>query len=387
MEHIKLSVIKKVFLIVMSVVASLMIVLNISINHKDLTNHTDSKPVVFSNDFYDTSLSEPNVDPVHDVIPMENVYQILLDNLNLASKDDLTPTQIQQLDTLDSNIAQLIETATLNKWVSITTAEELYQFSNAQSINFNLQAGTNTYIYENTIKKILSLNYILLADIDYSSMRSRKFVPIGTNILLESQEIGAGGNIEIYMPFTGIFDGNGFVISNLYLADFAYITTTFQEDEGSTAVTTSLFKEYGMFAAIGETGVVKNFILRNPIYEVLLIDSSNGLFSFAMLAGHNDGTIYNVGVIDEKRTQQGNDNTGIIVNIRYPSSESYNAAGFVYHNSGKIYNSYFTSQHIIQQGSMLLFDVIAPFVYDNTGGVINGASYTSGMSVKKTIKF
>ena len=162
----------------------------------------------------------------------------------------------------------------------------------------------------------------------------KKFVPIGTNILLESNAIGNADNISVYMPFTGVFDGNGFIISNLYLADFAYITTTFMDDEGSTAVTTSLFQEYGMFASVGTKGVVKNFVLKNPIFEVIMVDSSNGLFSFAMLAGRNNGTIYNVGVIDDKSTQQGADNTGMIVSIRYPSSEDYNAAGFVFKKRG-----------------------------------------------------
>ena len=105
---------------------------------------------------------------------MSEVYAYLLNNLQPTSTVGLTPAQLSALDTLDLNISNHITSITNGKWVSISTADELYQFGNAQSINFNQQAGTNTYIYEATIQTVLSLNYILLSDIDYSVKRAQK---------------------------------------------------------------------------------------------------------------------------------------------------------------------------------------------------------------------
>ena len=60
----------------------------------------------------------------------------------------------------------------------------------------------------------------MLADIDYSTMKAKKFVPIGTDITIEDS-----GTTVYHYPFTGTFDGQGFVIKNLYLADYNTITT------------------------------------------------------------------------------------------------------------------------------------------------------------------
>lgn len=388
MKKYAIPQVKKILILFSSIFIVFVFILNLNLNQKITDDYENfSKPIVFTNDFFNSTLTEPNVLPVHDVISMSEIYDYMLLHLVPTSKDNLSTAQINNLDALDQQIANHILDITTNKWVSISNADELYHFGNAQSINFNQQAGVNTYIYMNTIEAVLSLNYILLSDIDYSVKRAQKFVPIGTNILLDSSVIGSSDNISLYMPFTGTFDGNGFIISNLYLADFTYITTTFTDDDGSTAVTVSLFREYGMFAAIGENGTVKNFILKNPIYEVLMVDSSNGLFSFSMFAGDNRGRIYNVGVIDQKINRLGQDNTGLIVNVRYPSSESYNAAAFVYKNSGEVYNSYVVTNNIVQTASIFLFDVAAPFVYDNSNGLIDGAAYVDSVISFKPSSF
>src|SRR5690606_15016893 len=203
-------------------------------------------------------------------------------------------------------------------------------FGNMQSFNYRYQASINRYPYKLTMETILSLDYVLLADIDYSTMRSRKFVPIGTNI-----DVEIGERVVHDLPFTGTFDGMGHVISNLYLADYSYITTILQFDGDETTNTDiPLFKHYSMFSYVGEDAVIKNLILYNPIYE--LLDAPNGLSKSSMFVGENHGTIYNIGFIDEKVTQLGVNNSGIRFNLQHSSSETFTAAGFVHTKYGII---------------------------------------------------
>src|SRR5690554_5139686 len=311
--------------------------------------------VAFENDSFGSGLSDPGV-VVEDFVTMSSLYTVIESGRNASLSD----AQI----TL--NITNLVG----SKRVSISTADELYQFGNAQSINFNRQCETNTVILEQTIKKVLSLNYVLLADIDYSVKKSQKFVPVGTNISLAAGEV-SDEQIEYYFPFTGTFDGNKFEIKNLYLAEYSYVTTTFQDDEATTAITVALFKQYAMFSTIGTGAVIKNLILRNPILEIMTMDASSGLFQTAMLAGENRGEITNVAVIDEKINNIGQPSAGIILDVLYPGSETYTAAGFVYDNKGNINNSYLVSNRVVAGSTEYRFTEIAPFVYSNTGTITN----------------
>src|SRR5690554_2017057 len=311
--------------------------------------------VAFTNESFGSTLSDPGV-VVEDFVTMSSLYAVIENGRNASLSD--------------AAITQNITNEVGNKKVSISTADELYMFGNAQSINFNSQGGTNTTVLEQTIKKVLSLDYVLLADIDYSVKKSQKFVPIGTNILLAAGEV-TDEQIQYYFPFTGTFDGNGFEIKNLYLAEFSYITTTFQDEEATTAITVGLFKQYAMFSTVGTTGVIKNFILRNPILELMTMDATSGLFQTAMLVGENKGEITNVAVIDEKINNVGQPNAGIIFDVLYPGSETYTAAGFVYNNEGSINNSYLVSNRVIAGGTEYRFTEIAPFVYSNSGTITN----------------
>ncbi len=279
---------------------------------------------------------------------------------------------------LDKTIASEITSLVGNKRVAISSADDLYNLGNMASINFNRQGRINSYIFAETIQKILSLKYVLLNDIDYSSKKAQRFVPLGTNINVEMGE----GSIVYDFPFTGEFDGNGFLIKNLYFADLSYISTTFQDD-ASSAITVALFGHYAMFTNIGSSGVVKNFTLENPFYDLIIGSELVGLYKSAMVAGLNKGTIYNVGVIDRKRTALGDNNEGISIRIPLASIDEYTAAGFVYENEGSVYNSFLSSSRVLSNiSSINRFSRVEAFVYRNTGN-LNGVSYLTGIQTKE----
>src|SRR5690554_2123115 len=168
----------------------------------------DLKVPLFSNNNFDTTLTDPNV-LVEDFISFTDIYTIIDSEISAALPNDT----IGIINNRDNNIVSSINSLVGDKKVIIETPEELFQFSNTQSFNYKYQSSVNRIPYENTIKKVLSLDYVLLNDIDYSEMRAKKFIPIGTNINIEIDN-----PIVHYYPFTGSFDGNGYKISNLYLA-------------------------------------------------------------------------------------------------------------------------------------------------------------------------
>lgn len=281
---------------------------------------------------------------------------------------------------LDNTLTNSITSLVGSKRVSISSADDLYNLGNMASINFNRQGRINSYIFSNTIKKILSLKYVLLNDIDYGSKKAQRFVPLGTNINVEMGE----DSIIYDFPFTGDFDGGGYTIKNLYFADLSYISTTFQDD-ASSAITSALFQHYAMFTNIGSGGVVKNFTLENPFYDLIIGTELVGLYKTAMVAGLNKGTIYNVGVIDKKRTLVGDNNEGISVRIPLASINDYTAAGFVYDNYGSVYNSFISSSRILSDiSSGNRFSRMEAFVFNNSG-TLNGVSYLTGMQTKQAL--
>lgn len=363
----KKQVIAKILSIVMIV---LVVFTSISLIHNSvIENNEDDKKFkkYLMNDHFDPSLTGPAASDVTEYFSMTTLYNYIKTQINsVENADDSTK------EAKDLQIASWIETNVGSNKVAISNASELFMFGNAQSINLDKQGGSNTYIFENTITKVLSLNYVLTSDIDYSTMKAQKFVPIGTDINIELE-----GNDKPYIKkfqFNGTFDGNGFEIRNLYLAEFLYLSTTFSDGNETTEITIPTIKYYAMFSSIGEDGVVKNLILRNPSYELILIDDTGDIFSFATLAGENYGEISNVGVIDKRVNSHNEDVSGITFTISHPTNKLATAGGFVHTNYGVIKNSYYASKNIINPASMFRFSQVAPFVHTNNNP--NGITYS-----------
>ncbi|MDD4212434.1 MAG: hypothetical protein PHY42_03425, partial [Bacilli bacterium] len=124
----------------------------------------------------------------------------------------------------------------------------------------------------------LSLNYVLGNDIAFTG---QNIYPIGT----EST------------PFTGTFNGQGFVLQNMHIKalEVGEFTTYFM-----SGIDIEL-EYYALFSYIGTTGVVKNIIMIDPqASQVETIE--NAIKYAAPLAGLNQGLIENVAVINQSVT-------------------------------------------------------------------------------------
>lgn len=185
--------------------------------------------------------------------------------------------------------------------------------------------------------------------------------------------------------FDGIFDGNNYTISGLYLTSFAIGTNSY-------------FNCGGIFGVIGKTGVVKNLLVTDVTLK--------GKFdSFGAIAGKNLGKITEcqstINIHEETRQC---DNTGGLVgtnngeitlcytttNISDTEEGTHNTVGgLVGVNNGDIHKSY-SKNHI--NGN----DYIGGLVGENNGtianchttGKIQGANYIGGISGRnnKTIE-
>lgn len=232
-NHFGLKPIKKIVLTLLVVCVTVFsISTNLFTGAYKSSNNEIIRTSVFENTFFNTNLEEPDdVQAIDTVYKMSDLYAYLFSQMGSENFENQIKTWNQtQLNNFDqAMVAGINQRVPEGTKVSISSADELFQFGNAQSINFNRDGDTNTHMFKATIQKVLSLDYILLSNIDYSVKRAQKFVPIGTSILLKSGSLDNADDIIHYMPFTGTFDGNGFTISNLYLADYAYITTTFTD--------------------------------------------------------------------------------------------------------------------------------------------------------------
>ncbi|MDY0211164.1 MAG: hypothetical protein RBQ91_07170 [Acholeplasma sp.] len=322
---------------------------------------------VFNNGFFDYSLNSANINPMsaaEDIVFFEDLQTIIVSQMNTTYLDPATR---------DQNLKAQLMNIIGSKRVAISTADDLYNFSMAVSYNWSNTANQDNYPHYLTIAYLLDQDYVLVDDIDYSSMKAKKFNPIGIDLDLP-------GDQDPTYPFTGSFDGQGFSISNLYLSDYNYITMVYSfDDDPQNNQDFSLTKSYSMFGLVGQTGVLKNFTLIDPTYE--LLDAPEGLTRTSMLVGFNHGTIYNVGVIDTKINLVGDSLAGIRFNVQFSQTglNTYTAAGFVHTNgpTGKIVNSYFISEHVISPANKFRFNV-RPFVYENQStGIIEHVGFDS----------
>jgi hypothetical protein len=200
-------------------------------------------------------------------------------------------------------------------------------------------------------------------------MRSQKFIPIGIDLVNPEDEEN-----NFYYPFTGTFDGQGFKILNLYLADYDYVSMVYSLDD-TNFIDYPTIDYYSIFTSISSIGVIKNLMIVNPIFE--LLSTPEGLTKTAVLVGENFGLVYNASVIDTRVDTIGTNISGIRFNIQIGSSAmlDYSASGFVHTNYGKVYNSFYVSERVLVVGSSSRFDV-RPFVFINdTNGIIENSAY------------
>ena len=240
------------------------------------------------------------------------------------------------------------------KRVRIDTANELYDFS--VDVSFH-----NTSLSSSVIDLLLDLHYVLGNDIDYSVMQSRQFVPIGYNFVFTNPS-----SIDTQKSFTGVFDGRGFEIQNLYVAGYESLHTTEEIDfvEEDVAITSY----YAMFNY--NEGEIRNLGLVNPTFE--LLDINLDITKAANLVGENSGIIDHVYVIDTRPNEL---QAGI--RMRAPTGATtvnYQASGMVFFNTivGEFSNAYYVSPTVVNGSYASAFEVQPVlFINENSNGISN----------------
>ncbi|PKL00601.1 MAG: hypothetical protein CVV56_05645 [Tenericutes bacterium HGW-Tenericutes-1] len=257
--------------------------------------------------------------------------------------------------------------AASGKYIRIDTAEELYRFSMDVSYEDIYITGNPTEdvkLSDEKIAALLSLHYKLGNNIDYSVMAAQTFVPIGYRFT-DADPINPTSYDNV---FTGTFDGQGFTISNLYVAGYSYMVTE-QVISGNTVyVATSSY--YSMFNY--NEGTIQNIGLINPTLEMLSVHLDINFT--ANLVGLNDttGVVDHVYVIDNRTNVL---DAGIRYNVGTTSDE-FTAAGIIHTNSGTFTNAYYSSK-VVVNGSYINKFIIEPVLYSNTGGTYSQLVYDS----------
>ncbi|MFW5888949.1 MAG: hypothetical protein ACOCUD_01075, partial [Bacillota bacterium] len=271
-----------------------------------------------------------------------------------TSNDDyISYNNLHDIFINSTNVSEINNALSSVQFIRFDSAEELYQFS--IDVSFQNVYDSSDPEISNKVNYLLSLDYVLGQDIDYSVMKSRAFIPIGYSF-------ADTGNNNYENKFTGSFDGQGFEIRNLYLA--GYDDIMFEEDQGSEIIYTPLASYYAMFTY--NIGTIKNLGLVNPNLEILQVNSD--LTKLANVVGENAplAIIDHVYVIDNREsvTEAG---------IRYrvgSSSLDFEAAGIVHTNNGFFSNSYYTSKVVVNANYINKFTV-EPLIIVNNGNASN----------------
>ncbi len=260
---------------------------------------------------------------------------------------------------LAATSASACASAANGKMIRFDDAEELYRFSVDVSFEQIYITGNPTEdvkLSDTKIDVLLSLDYVLGQDIDYSVMQSKAFIPVGY-IFTDVEE-------NLYQRyFTGSFDGQGFEIKNLYLAGYEFLVFEDQVDLVTT-VDIAMSEYYAMFNY--NAGTVKNFGVSDANLEILELHPD--ITKLANIVGYNlpSGQVEHIYVIDNRTsvTQAG---------IRYQvgtASEDFQAAGLVHTNYGSFTDSYYVSKVVVNGNFINKFDV-QPVLFDNFGTVSN----------------
>ncbi len=278
-----------------------------------------------------------------------------LPELNLPESEYITYTEFRNNLGDTSTHILAINPQTWGKVIRIDTAEELYRFS--IDVSYNLKYTIyETKLTSTAIGILLRLHYKLGDDIDYTVMKSKQFNPIGYDFYIDG--------IHYQQTFKGIFDGNGFEITNLYFSGYNQLTEILNAGtEYETTVSYSAY--YAMFAY--NEGTIQNFGLINSTYEFNF--ESETLFKAANIVGRNGvtGNVNHVYVIDTRAT-------ALISGIRMVASAGQ-ASGILFDNYGTFNDAYFAAKVVMNASYGSRFTV-QPVLYANhTGGTYSNLAF------------
>lgn len=250
--------------------------------------------------------------------------------------------------TAESIIAQ---TTGQNIKIRIDTAQELHRFSVDVSAFEDDNYSQNGNLAR--VTALLSLNYVLGNDIDYIDVTGNTFIPIGFNYTKDG--------IHYHQPFTGTFDGRGFEIKNLYLADYGDLVII--EDDEDIAVT----PYYSMFSF--NNGTIKNFGLVDPHFELRI--AHDYIIKAAHIVGENNGTVQHVYTLYKDKE------AGIMMRTQTGQTTSvFEAAGLVFDNKGTFTDSYYVGDVVINKLFIKNFSV-QPVLFKTSTTTSNDLVYDS----------
>ncbi len=210
------------------------------------------------------------------------------------------------------------ELVDINQIYVIEKATDLYHYS-------RLAMSSDALLY-------LSLHLVLGNDINYYDAvlenMNYRFHPIGFN-----------------EPFMGTFDGQGFEITNLYFQTIL--------DEETYDLNYQGLRYMSMFSKIGETGIIQNFGLINPI---LIQPIEWKIMQFASyVAGENAGLVSHIYVIDQRLEASGMHVDG-----------AFHLSGLVSVNTGVMEDLFIASPYIRSRAVSHALSV-SPIVYQDLG--------------------
>jgi hypothetical protein len=300
-------------------------------------------------------VAEPTLD--NEILEFEGTYdwETTLDVMT-PSTDYISYSDFRDNYCLAGTSTSTCASSVSGKYIRFDTAEELYRWSMDVSYDEVYTTGNPTEdvkLASDKIAMILSLDYVLGKDIDYSIMGSKAFIPIGYAFTDVDE-------LDYERSFTGTFDGRGFEIQDLYVAGYDYLVV--ERLVQSVYVDFALSEHYSMFNY--NEGTIKNLGLINPNLEILQLHID--ITKLSNLVGFNmsTGVIQNVYVIDNRTSVT-------LAGMRYQvgtSSSDFQAAGIVHTNQGTFTDSYYSSLVVMNGNFINKFDV-QPVVYNNTGTI------------------
>lgn len=153
-------------------------------------------------------------------------------------------------------------------------------------------------------EEYLTYNYILQCDID---LKSHAFTPIGTE----------------EHPFTGTFDGNGHIISNLYIDSendnvglFGYVES--RASESPTVTVKDPLSQLSTELTFYHNGLIKNFQVKNAS-----VKSSGKNVGIAVGTAENRAIITNISVKDGSVYAKGGNVGGLVGNVNSDKADIY----------------------------------------------------------------
>lgn len=241
---------------------------------------------------------------------------------------------------------------------------------------------------------------------DYSDLQKINKNPSGKYILMQDIDLFAEDEIVISKEFTGIFNGNGYTISNLKIKNNSNsnaVLGLFYHNKGvicnlrinnpelyCITGNASAYAETGVIAA-QNSGIIRNCFILNPNIQtfggihsvsggIAGVNNSNGKIQYCTVSKQTDCGIVSYGLSDSCKSYSGGicgRNLGIISSCNnyvkiYAESENITyGGGIAAYNSGKVENSYSTGFVLWYKKAKTIYYASAVGYNDYSGKIEN----------------